>query len=83
MVIALRGRNRGRQRATVTKTMMMMIKITFFFFSPSLLVINCEPLAVVVDLSLIGRAAVWGVNRGYLCCSLRALISHDKKKRHR
>lgn len=53
-------RNRGRQKgARVTKVMMMVvIKITFFFFS----VINCEPLAAVVDLSLIGRAAVWGVN---------------------
>ncbi len=28
--------------------------------------INCEPFAVVVDLSLIGRTAVWGVNWGYL-----------------
>lgn len=57
MVIALEGRTGGRQRAMVTK-LIVMIKITFFF----LFVINYEPFAAVVDLSLIGRAAVCGVN---------------------
>lgn len=60
-MIAPPGRKRGRQRATVTKMMrMIMIKITFFFLL--LLVIKCEECAVVVDLSVIGRAAVRGVN---------------------
>lgn len=57
MVIALEGRNGGRQRVMVTK-LIVMIKITFFL----LFVINYEPFAAVVDLSLIGRAAVCGVN---------------------
>lgn len=78
MVIAPQGRNRGRQKATVTKMMttMMMIRITFFF----LLVINCEPFAAVVDLSLIGREAVWGVNRGYLYCVWGLWFHMTKRK---